>query len=51
MTITYALFRGSTLLSVSNIANSSDEILNVMDELNKLGKGYSFIVTQVETNK
>lgn len=51
MTITYALFFGSTLLSVNNKANSSDEILAVMDELNKLGKGYSFIVREVNANE
>ena len=50
MTITYSLWQGSQLLSVDNKANSADELLNVMTELNKLGKGFSFIVREVEVN-
>jgi len=42
MTITYSLWQGSQLLSVDNKANSADELLNVMTELNKLGKGFTY---------
>jgi hypothetical protein len=51
MTITYSLWQGSQLLSVNNKATSADELLTVMTELNKLGKGFSFIVREVEVNK
>jgi len=36
------------LLSVDNKANSADELLNVMTELNKLGKGFTYNVRGVE---
>jgi hypothetical protein len=48
MTITYSLWQGSQLLSVDNKANSADELLNVMTELNKLGKGFTYNVREVE---
>jgi len=44
MTITYSLWQGSQLLSVDNKANSADELLNVMTELNKLGKGFTYLI-------
>lgn len=49
MTITYSLWQGSNLLSVDNTAKNSEEIFAVMKELEKLGKGFSFIVRKVET--
>ena len=49
MTITYTLWQGSNLLSVDNTAKNSEEILAVMAELNKLGKGFTYNVRQVET--
>ena len=48
MTITYSIWQGSSLLSVDNKANSADEILSVMAELNKLGKGFTYNVRGVE---
>jgi hypothetical protein len=48
MTITYSLWQGSQLLSVDNKAHSADEILSVMKDLEKLGKGFSYIVRGVE---
>jgi hypothetical protein len=36
MTITYSLWQGSNLLSIDNKANSADELLSVMEDLNKL---------------
>ena len=51
MTITYTLWQGSTLLAVNQKASKPEDILAVMDELNKLGKGFSFIVREVEVNK
>jgi len=51
MTITYSLWQGSQLLSVNNKASKPEEILAVMEELNKLGKGFSFIVREVEVSK
>ena len=48
MTITYSLWRDSQLLSVDNIAKNSDELLAVMTELNKLGKGFTYNVRKVE---
>ena len=50
MKITYSLWQGSNLLSVGNVANKPEEILAVIEELNKLGKGFSFIVREVEVN-
>ena len=49
MTITYTLWQGSNLLSVNNKANSPEEILAVMEELNKLGKGFTYNVREVDT--
>ena len=49
MTITYTLRQGSNLLSVNNKANSPEEILAVMEELNKLGKGFTYNVREVDT--
>jgi hypothetical protein len=51
MTITYSLWQGSSLLSVDNKATSADELLKVMEELNKLGKGFTYNVRGVEVNK
>jgi hypothetical protein len=48
MTITYSLWQGSQLLSVDNTAKNSEEILSVIAELNKLGKGFTFNVRKVE---
>jgi hypothetical protein len=47
MTITYSLWQGSQLLSVNNKASKPEEILAVIEELNKLGKGFNFIVREV----
>jgi hypothetical protein len=49
MTITYSLWQDSQLLSTGNTANKPEEILAVIAELNKLGKGFSFIVREVDT--
>mgnify|MGYP000144094297 FL=1 len=48
MTITYSLWQGSQLLSVDNKANNADEILSVMKDLEKLGKGFTYNVRKVE---
>lgn len=48
MTITYSLWQGSHLLSINNIANSADELLGIMKDLNKLGKNFSYNVMKVE---
>ena len=48
MTITYSLWQGANLLSVDNKATSADELLKVMEELNKLGKGFTYNVRGVE---
>ena len=48
MTITYTLWQGSQLLSVNNKANKPEEILAVMVELNKLGKGFTYIIREVD---
>lgn len=48
MTITYSIWQGSNLLSVDNKANNAEEILSVMAELNKLGKGFTYNVRGVE---
>ena len=50
MKITYSLWQGSNLLSAGNTASKPEEILSVMEELNKLGKGFTFIVREVEVN-
>jgi hypothetical protein len=49
MTITYTLWQGSTLLAVNQKANKPEEILAVIEELNKLGKGFTFNVREVDT--
>jgi len=51
MKITYSLWRDSQLLSIGNTATKPEEILAVMEELNKLGKGFTYIVREVEVNK
>ena len=48
MTITYTLWQGSQLLSVNNKASKPEEILAVMVELNKLGKGFTYIIREVD---
>ena len=49
MTIEYSLWQGSSLLSVGNKANSPEEILEVIAELNKLGKGFTYNIREVDT--
>jgi hypothetical protein len=49
MTITYTLWQGSSLLAVNQKANSADELLTVMTELNKLGKGFTYNIREVDT--
>ena len=49
MTITYSLWQGSTLLAANQKANKPEEILAVIEELNKLGKGFTFNVREVDT--
>ena len=49
MTITYSLWQGSSLLSVDNKANNADEILNIIKELKKLGKGFTYVFRGVDT--
>jgi len=39
------------MLSVDNKANNAEEILSVMKDLEKLGKGFSYIVRGVEVSK
>jgi hypothetical protein len=51
MTITYSLWQGSNLLSVGNKASKPEEILAVIAELNKLGKGFTYNVREVDTTK
>jgi len=51
MTITYTLWQGSSLLAVNQKASSAEELLNVMEELNKLGKGFTYNIREVEVNK
>lgn len=51
MIITYALWQGSHILSATNKASSSKEILDVIAELNKLGKGFTFSIREVDANK
>lgn len=51
MTITYSLWQGSQLLSVNNKASKPEEILAVMEELNKLGKGFTYNIREVDTTK
>jgi hypothetical protein len=49
MTITYSIWQGSNLLAIDQIAQSVDDITKVMTELNKLGKGFNYIVRKVDT--
>jgi hypothetical protein len=51
MTITYSLWQGGNLLSVGNKASKPEEILAVIAELNKLGKGFTYNIREVEVNK
>jgi hypothetical protein len=51
MTITYSLWQGSQLLSVNNKASKPEDILALIKELEKLGKGFTFIVREVEVTK
>jgi hypothetical protein len=51
ITITYSLWQNGNLLSVGNKAESADDLLAVMAELNKLGKGFTYNVREVEVNK
>jgi len=48
ITITYSLWQGGNLLSVGNKAESADDLLAVMAELNKLGKGFTYNIREVE---
>jgi len=48
ITITYSLWQGGSLLSVGNKAESADDLLAVIAELNKLGKGFTYNVREVE---
>ena len=48
MTITYSLWQGYSLLSINNTAKNADELLEVMNDLNKLGKDFSYNVMKVE---
>lgn len=49
MIITYSIWQGSELLSVDNTANNAEEILSVMKELEKLGKGFTYNIRKVDT--
>jgi hypothetical protein len=49
MIITYTLWQGSQLLAVNQKANKPEEILAVIEELNKLGKGFTYNIREVET--
>jgi hypothetical protein len=49
MTITYSIWQGSNLLAVDQTATNSEEIQKVMEELNKLGKGFTYNVRKVDT--
>jgi len=49
MTITYTLWQGYNLLAVNQKATSADELLTVMTELNKLGKGFTYSIREVDT--
>jgi hypothetical protein len=48
MVITYTLWQGSQLLAVNQKANKPEEILAVIEELNKLGKGFTYNIREVE---
>jgi hypothetical protein len=49
MTITYSIWQGSNLLAIEQTAKSAEEIQKVMEELNKLGKGFTYNVRKVDT--
>jgi hypothetical protein len=49
MTITYTLWQDRTCLAVNQKASSADELLAVMAQLNKLGKGFTYHVKEVDT--
>jgi hypothetical protein len=49
MTITYTLWQGSSLLAVNQKANTPEEILAVIEELSKLGKGFTYNIREVDT--
>jgi hypothetical protein len=51
MTITYTLWQGSQLLAVNQKASKPEEILAVIAELNKLGKGFTYNIREVDTTK
>ena len=51
MVITYTLWQGSQLLAVNQKANKPEEILAVIKELEKLGKGFTYNIREVEVNK
>jgi hypothetical protein len=48
MTITYTLWQGSQLLAVNQKASKPEEILAVIKELEKLGKGFTYNIREVE---
>jgi hypothetical protein len=48
MVITYTLWQGSQLLAVNQKANKPEEILAVIKELEKLGKGFTYNIREVE---
>jgi len=48
ITITYSLWHNGSLLSVGNKAESADDLLAVMTELNKLGNGFTYNIREVE---
>jgi hypothetical protein len=50
MKISYSIWQGANLLSVDNTANNADELLDVMKDLNKLGKGFTYNIRKVEVN-
>ena len=48
MTIEYSIWQGSQLLAVNQKANKPEEILAVIKELEKLGKGFTYNIREVE---
>jgi hypothetical protein len=51
MTITYTLWQGSQLLAVNQKAKNAEEIFAVIKELEKLGKGFTYNIREVDTTK
>jgi hypothetical protein len=49
MTITYTLWQGRNLLAVNQKANKPEDILEVMAQLEKLGKGFTYVIREVDT--